>query len=488
MASPRLLRTSTFRLALVYLVFFTLSVIVLLGFIYWSSAGFMARQTDATIDAEVRGLAEQYAQSGPGGLVRAIMRRVSESRANRGLYLLVDHDGRVVAGNLTSWPNETPDEDGWLTFKLEYASEDGGEINLGRARAFNLERGLRLLVGRDIRERLQLVDRVRESLVWGLAIMAALALAGGALISRPTLRRVDAISRTSREIMAGDLGRRIPLTGRRDELDRLAESLNAMLDQIQRLVAGMRQVSDNIAHDLRTPLSRLRNRLEVSLMDHSDPARYREAIERTIAEADMLLKTFNALLSIAQAEAGVSRGGFEPVELDRVVQDVAELYGALADQRGVALSASPMSKIVVNGDRHSLFQAISNLVDNAVKFTPSGAGVTLAAGTEGAQALVVVADSGPGIPLVSRTRVLERFVRLDASRGTPGSGLGLSLVAAVARLHDGTVELGDNSPGLRVVLRFPLANAPAPEIDPSRAGARRHQSASATSPAIRTGD
>jgi signal transduction histidine kinase len=349
---------------------------------------------------------------------------------------------------------------------------------------FNLERGLRLLVGRDIRERLQLVDRVRESLVWGLALMAALALAGGALISRPTLSRIEAISRTSREIMAGDLGRRIPLTGRRDELDRLAESLNAMLDQIQRLVAGMRQVSDNIAHDLRTPLSRLRNRLEVSLMDHSDPARYREAIERTIVEADGLLKTFNALLSIAQAEAGVSRGRFEPIDLDRVVQDVADLYGALAEERGVALSTSPMSRMVVDGDRHLLFQAVSNLVDNAVKFTPAGGRVALSARAEGPQALLVVADSGPGIPVEARSRVLERFVRLDASRGAPGSGLGLSLVAAVARLHDGAIELADNSPGLRAVLRLPLASAQAGEAPASRAVGRPREPAPA---ANRTG-
>jgi signal transduction histidine kinase len=472
MAPPRLLRTTTFRLALIYLLFFSLSVIALLGFIYWSSAGFMARQTDATIDVEVRGLAEQYAQSGLGGLVRAIMRRVAESRATRGLYLVVDPDGRPVAGNLTSWPSETPDAEGWLTFKLEYGTHGGSEINFGRARAFNLERGLRLLVGRDIRERLQLVERVRESLVWGLALMAALALAGGVLISRPMLRRIDAIGRTSREIMAGDLARRVPLTGRRDELDRLAESLNAMLDQIQRLVAGMRQVSDNIAHDLRTPLSRMRSRLEFTLMDHSDPARYREAIERTIAEADALLKTFNALLSIAQAEAGVPRARFEPVELDRVVCDVAELYAALAEERGVALALSTVSPVVVHGDRHLLFQAISNLVDNAVKFTPPGGRATLGLERQDREARVVVADNGEGIPAEARERVLERFVRLDDSRGAPGSGLGLSLIAAVARLHDGAIELGDNAPGLRAVLRLPLVESSRIELPATRGETR----------------
>lgn len=485
MPSLRLLRTSTFRLALVYLCIFSVSVIVLLGFIYWSSAGFMARQTDATIETEARGLAEQYGQSGTIGLVRAIMRRVAESRANRGLYLLVDGDGRPIAGNLSSWPGETAEAGGWITFKLEYASETGGEINLGRAQVFELERGMRLLVGRDIRERLQLIDRVRKSLLWGFALMAVLALVGGVLISRPILRRIDAINRTSREIMAGDLARRIPLTGSRDEFDRLAESLNAMLDQIQRLIAGMRHVSDNIAHDLRGPLSRLRNRLEVTLMDQTDPARYREAIERTIVEADALLKTFNALLSIAQAEAGVPRSRFEPVDLDHVLADVADLYSALAEEQGITLVAKPSPPTVVKGERHLLFQAISNLVDNALKFAPPGGHVTLEIRHDGPDAVVVIADDGPGIPAEARNRVLERFVRLDASRATPGSGLGLSLVSAVARLHAGAIEFGDNAPGLRALLRLPRAE-PAEKAALSHAGVGKTAPALAASPSETT--
>jgi signal transduction histidine kinase len=261
--------------------------------------------------------------------------------------------------------------------------------------------------------------------------------------------------------MAGDLGRRIALTGSRDEFDRLAESLNAMLDQIQRLIAGMRHVSDNIAHDLRGPLSRLRNRLEVALMDQTDPARYREALERTIVEADALLKTFNALLSIAQAEAGVPRTRFEPVDLGHVLADVADLYGAFAEEQRIALVAKPSPPTTVKGERHLLFQAISNLVDNALKFAPSEGHVSLEVSHDGPDAVVVVADDGPGIPAEARERVLERFVRLDASRATPGSGLGLSLVSAVARLHGGTIELGDNAPGLRAALRLPRAEPPA---------------------------
>jgi signal transduction histidine kinase len=481
MPSFRLLRTSTFRLALVHLCIFSVSAVVLLGLIYWSSAGFMARQTDATIETEARGLAEQYSQSGTVGLVRALMRRVAESRANRGLYLLVDGDGRPIAGNLSSWPRERVEAGGWITFQLEYASETGGEVDLGRAQVFELERGMRLLVGRDIRERLQLIDRVEKSLLWGFALTAALALVGGVLVSRRILSRIDAINRTSREIMAGDLARRIPVTGSRDEFDRLAESLNAMLDQIQRLIAGMRHVSDNIAHDLRGPLSRLRNRLEVTLMDQNDPGRYREAVERTIVEADALLKTFNALLSIAQAEAGVPRSRFEPVDLGHVLADVADLYGALAEEEGIALTLRSAPSTSVQGERHLLFQAISNLVDNALKFAPRGGHVWLEIRDEGREAVVVVADDGPGIPPEARERVLERFVRLDASRATPGSGLGLSLVAAVARLHGGAIEFDDNRPGLRARLRLPRAE-PSAKPAPAPAGAGKSPPTVAAAP------
>ena len=452
----RFLRSTTARIALVYLVLFSASVMVLLGFLHWSTAGFMARQTDATIDAEITGLAEQYSQFGTVGLVHAIERRVVGARASRGLYLVTGPAGLApIAGNLNQWPAETPDAEGRLTFTLEYAGVAGGEINLGRARVFALDGGLRLLVGRDIRERLEIAGRIRESLAWGMAITVALAAAGGLVISRSMLRRIEAINETSRDIMAGSLSRRVPVRGSGDEFDRLALNLNEMLDRIEALLAGMKEVSDNVAHDLRSPLARLRSRLEAVMMDDGDTADYRRAITATIAEADGLLATFNALLGIAQAEAGTPRQRFADVDGAALLADVAELYAPLAEERGLRLEIASSDRAAVRGDRDLLFQALANLCDNAIKFTPAGGAVRLGLSRADGRARFTVADDGSGIPEPMRDRVRERFVRLDQSRTTPGSGLGLSLVDAVARLHDGTLVLEDGEPGLRAILDLP---------------------------------
>ncbi len=451
----RLVRTSTFRVALVYLGLFSVSIVVVFGFLYWSTAGFMSRQTDEAILAEIRGLSEQYAQFGTIGLVRALDRRTARARASRGLYLLVDAAYQPLAGNLSSWPQEKADARGWLTFRLEYADARGA-VDLGRARTFALGGGLHLLVGRDIRERLEIAQLVRGSFGWGLALAVALSLAGGLLVSRPMLRRIDAINAASTEIMAGELDRRIPLRGTGDEFDRLAENLNAMLDRIARLLDGVREVSDNIAHDLRGPLARLRGRLELALDGPTDNAAYREAIERTIAEADDLLKTFNSLLSIARLEAGAEETPMEPFALDALLADVSELYAPVADAGKITLGLRTAGGLTVRGDRHLLFQCVANLIDNAIKFSPEGGEIAVSAGfaAEDDMVEIVVADRGPGIPETLKPRVFERFYRIETARNRPGSGLGLSLAAAIAMRHDGALVLEDNHPGLRAVLRL----------------------------------
>ena len=450
----RLLGSTTFRLTLIYFGLFGVSAVVLVGFLYWSTAGFMARQTDEAIEAEIRGLAEQYSQFGTIGLVRALNRRTSRARASRGLYLLTDANLRPLAGNLSAWPRETPEPDGWLTFELEYADRRGA-VDLGRARIFELTGGLRLLVGRDIRERLEIDARFRESIGWGIALALVLSIAGGVLVSRPMLRRIDAINQTSREIMAGALDRRIPTRGTDDEFDRLAANLNEMLDRIAQLVASVREVSDNIAHDLRSPLARLRSRLELTLADRGEEEAYRRAIARTIEEADALLKTFNSLLRIARLEAGVETGQVETFDLDGLVGDVAELYAPLADERAVELDVTPERAGRIRGDRDLLFQALANLLDNAIKFSPGGETVTIAARALDDRVTVTVSDRGPGIPEALKNRVAERFFRVETSRNAPGAGLGLSLVAAVVERHGGSLDLEDNRPGLRVVLGLP---------------------------------
>ncbi|MDH3472692.1 MAG: ATP-binding protein [Rhodospirillales bacterium] len=463
----RLLGSSVFRLALVYLFLFSASVMALVGFVYWSTQASLTRQIDATIDAEITGLAEQFNQRGILGLMRAIQRRADAGRHTRGIYILTDSNFAPLAGNLSAWPDVEPEADGWITFPLDYAEQWGGGINYARGRVFDLGGWYHLLVGHDVRERLLIAGRIRETVLLGIAAVIGLTLLAGLLMSRRLLRQVDAINRTSQEIIAGDLSRRIPITGRGDEFDKLAGNLNAMLDQIERLLTGMKEVSDNIAHDLRSPLARMRSRLEVTLMEQPDSAAYREAISRTIDEADALLKTFNALLSIAQAEAGASRRHFEALELGALLGDVSELYEPLAEERGQRLVVGLDGEARIRGDRDLLFQAIANLVDNAIKFAPDNGTVELSLAQANGRAEIIVADDGPGIPEVSRAKVLERFYRLETSRSTPGSGLGLSLVAAVAELHDGRLVLADNAPGLKASLALPFGAAAKTPAKPS---------------------
>jgi len=447
-----LLRTSTFRLALIYMVLFAGSVMILLGFIYWSTVAYMSEQTDATIRAEIAGLAEQYRQRGLNGLEKTISERVERDPDGSSVYLFATPNRQPLAGNLSPWPDATPAADGWLDFEFK-DSRAGGRVFQARARVFILQDGLRLLVGRDTRELKATQQLITRALLWGVAITLALALLGGVIMSRGMLRRIELINQTSRNIMAGDLSQRIPIRGSGDELDQLAGNLNSMIDEIERLMDGIRHVSDNIAHDLRTPLTRLRNALEEA--EHAaDPDSARGHVEAALADADNLLRTFNALLRIARLESGSYETGHHRVELRTLVEDAAELYQAVAEDNEITLSASCSSKGEIEGDRDLLFQLLVNLIDNAVKYTPPGGVVEIRLDDVGANVNLTVCDTGPGVPESLRDRVLERFFRLDSSRRVAGNGLGLSLVQAIARHHDAVLELGENDPGLRVEVRF----------------------------------
>lgn len=455
MPSGKLLRTSTFRLALLYLALFCLSVLALLGFIYWNTVGFVAGQTDATVNAEITGLAEQYRRTGLTGLRAVVDERSRNQRFS--LYLLASPGpARVpIAGNLDAWPPVETGSGGWLDFVYDRPMGADIETHQARARHLSLAGGFNLLVGRDVEERRRLELLIQESLLWAMALTLGLGLIGGVVISRNMLRRIDGIARASQEIMAGDFSRRVPVGGSGDEIDRLAGNLNAMLDEIERLMTGLREVTDNIAHDLRSPLNRLRNRLEVTLMQKPSAPAYRAAIGEAVADAEGLLNTFNALLGIARADAGAPGENLEPLDPGMLVRDVVELYAPAAEDKGLTLDHRIDDGLGLNGDRHLLSQALANLVDNAVKYTPAGGRILVAARRDGAAVELSVADSGSGIPPADRARVLDRFVRLDASRHSPGSGLGLSLVRAVARRHGAELRLEDNAPGLRAVLRFP---------------------------------
>ncbi|HUC66945.1 MAG TPA: HAMP domain-containing sensor histidine kinase [Stellaceae bacterium] len=456
----RLLRTNAFRLAALYLLLFVASVLALLAFIYFSTAGFIERQTEATIDAEITGLREEYTERGLAGLLDIIHTR-STAPAPHGdstLYLVTDPALQPLAGNLSAWPRAEQIRPGWIRFPVDVRTREGTVTSSAIASVFVLHDGFRLLVGRDLRDAEAFRSRITRTLAWAALLTVALGVGGGLFMTRHMLSRVDAVNRTSERIIRGDLSQRVPLSGSGDEFDQLAANLNAMLDQIERLMLGMRQVTDNIAHDLRTPLSRLRARLEVTLLERPDAQRYADALRETIADADHLLGTFNALLSIAEAEAGSRRETMAVVDLAEIARSVAELYEPVADDKGLSLTVESDAAIAVHGDRHLLSQAIANLLDNALKYTPAGK-VALSAHRQGGMARVEVADSGPGVPADRREAVFDRFVRLEGSRSTPGNGLGLSLVRAVARLHGGEAWLEDNEPGLKAMFTLPVADS-----------------------------
>lgn len=453
-----LLRTQAFRIVLVYVVLFALSVTALLAFTYWNTRRTLDGQTDQIVEAEITGLAEQYQHLGLRGLAESVRNR--SSHGGQALYLLSDAARRPLAGNLDSWPQTMVAAANIVEFDYERPVDGKLETRRARGRMLPVTGGFVLLVAQDVHERLLTTRMFTTTLPWTVALILLLGLLGGALMSRNMLQRLDAINRTSGEIMAGDLTRRVPRTGSGDEFDTLAENLNHMLDRIERLMKGLREVTDSVAHDLRTPLNRLRNRLEesaarLSASGTNPKESMAGEIERAIAETDQLIGTFNALLLIAETDAGTTRAAMTVLDLHSVAADVLELYEPLAEERGVKLTLAP-GDVAIEGNRSLIAQALANLVDNAIKYTPAGGDVCIGANVGEKSVELSVTDSGPGIPLQDRARVVDRFVRLEASRHSPGTGLGLSLVAAVAHFHNAELALEDNMPtGLKAVLRFP---------------------------------
>lgn len=455
-------------MALGYLALFAVSGAVVLALVFWMTAGLAVRQTDATIAAEITGLGEQYRRTGIGGLRRIISERSRNQLTS--VYLLIDPVGTPLAGNLDAWPapnaRPLPDPAGWFEFDFARSVGATTERHTARARQLQLRGGFQLLVGRDVEPQRNVAARVTRALIWAGVLTLALGLAGGLMMSRRMLRRIEAINATGRLVMTGDFSQRAPVGRSGDEIDELAAQLNTMLARTEELMAGMQYVSESIAHDLRSPLTRLRQGLENALAAQDAQSEGANAVGGAIEECEQLIATFNALLTIANVESGGS-AGHESVALDQVALDAAELYRPAAEDADLAFStnidAGPQSAI--QGNRPLLNQALANLLDNAIKYTPAGGSVAVTLAPEGGILALSVGDSGPGIDEGDRQRVLQRFVRLTQSRGAEGaesragSGLGLSLVKAVADLHGATLTLEDNAPGLRVVLRFPLAPA-----------------------------
>ena len=459
-ALGKLLRTTAFKLTLVYLGIFVLFAASLLGYFALNTRRLITEQITATVNGEVTGLSEQYSQGGLRRLV--IVVDVRSRRPGSSLYLVTTPTGEGLAGNVGSLEPGVLDRPGWLETNYHRLESPEGAEHRALVRVVQLAGGFHLLVGRDLDERERLFGIIVNAGKWSLALVIVLGLVGGFFVSRRVLSRIDAMTGTAQTIMAGDLSGRLPVAGSGDELDRLADNVNAMLERIEALMRGLKEVSDNIAHDLKTPLTRLRNRCEQALRSATGEANYRSALESTIAESDELIRTFDALLMIARAESGQARDNMTEFDASAIARDVGELYEPVAEEKGIALKVEAPVAAPVHGNRELVSQALANLIDNAIKYAgPNGklngmpAEIVVRADTEGERITLSVADRGPGIADADRARVVERFVRLEQSRSEPGSGLGLSLASAVARLHGGELKLEDNHPGLRSTIALP---------------------------------
>jgi signal transduction histidine kinase len=467
----KIFRTTAFKLSFAYLTIFSIGAGLVLARVAWNMKTLFDEQVGQTVEAEVAGLAEQYASGGLINLVDVIERRARQPGSS--LYLLTSPAGQPLAGNVASLPDGALVRPRVIEVPYQRVGE-ADEKHRALAQVLILPGGLRLLVGRDLQEREQIRHVVVTAQITTLLYLAAIGTIGGLFVARRVLRRVDAMNATTLTIMAGDLSGRLPANGSGDELDRLAQSLNTMLTRIGVLMSGLKEVSDNIAHDLKTPLTRLRNGAEQALRSATSPAEYRCALEKVIEESDGLIRVFNALLMIARAESGADREGMADFDAGQATRDVGELYEPIADESGIVLRVKTDGVMPVHGSRELVGQAVANLVDNALKYgmpdekpIADSAGerpiaarcVDLSARAVDGQIEISVADHGSGIAENDRKRVVNRFVRLEGARTRPGSGLGLALASAVAHLHEGRLRLEDNQPGLRVVISLPRHNA-----------------------------
>lgn len=479
---PAIMKTTAARLSALYFLLFAICAVLLVFYMTSLSARMLTGQTQETINDEVLGLARAYQRGGLPLLVRVVEQRSRQPGAN--LYLIADTNGQILTGNVQSLEPGVLEAEGWTTEPFSYRRFGEGELERQRnpiadpnepgqsevqvegekghnaiALVLRLPNQMIMLVGRDLGEPERFRAVIRRALMLALGMMALGGLLIWFFVGRAALKRIDSVSEASRRIMGGDLSGRLPVTGAGDEFDRLSENLNSMLARIATLNEGLKQVSDNIAHDLKTPLTRLRNRAEATLSGKHNSADYRQALEATIAESDQLIKTFNAILMISRLEAGYSSESTSRVDLAASVRDVVELYEPVAEEAGVTLETSVQDAFAVEGNRELIGQALSNIVDNAIKYSTDSTAkptVRVALDRLGGEIRLSVTDNGQGIPDdADRARATERFVRLEKSRSQPGSGLGLSLAKAIMTFHNGRLDLLPGNPGLSVVMSFP---------------------------------
>ena len=453
MLLAKTLRSSTLRLALLAIAVFGAAVVALFGYVYWSTASFVRSRADRAIAAEQAILLQAYERAGRSGLIAAIDEHIAQNRLAGGRYLLVEPAGAAVAGNLPAWPSALTGASGWGDFTSPPPPH--AAVAPARAMFTTLPDSSWLLVGQDITDLDAFAHQIETAILLGIAFVFVLAGVASVSVTRRTVGRIEAINATSRAIMRSGLGERIPLRGTHDEWDQLAANLNSMLDRIEGLMAEVKQVTDNVAHDLRTPLARMRGRLEKAYNTQGVTEHERTLIGDTLADLDGVLRMFSSLTRISQIEANGRTEAVRAVNLSEVAREVGELFDAAAEDKGSRLEVVGGEGVLVVGDRDLLFDALANLVDNAIKHGRARGHVTVTVARGDGRSEISVADDGPGIPIHERQHVFKRFYRLERSRRTEGNGLGLSLVAAVARLHGANIDMEDAAPGLKVRLRFP---------------------------------
>jgi signal transduction histidine kinase len=448
----RFFRSSSVRLALGYAGLFVASSFLLLGLLWWQTAGYLDRETDAVILADTRAVADRFRDFGLSGATATVRDRIANGD-KEAIYLLVNPAFEPLVGNLNAWPQEVGFATGWSDAQML----NNGQVHATRLLHVSLPGGFHLLIGRDVEDRAKVRALIVNGLGWAILGALVIAIVGGVVTRRALSARVEMISRTTAAIVQGDLGRRVPEGGSADEFDQLSRTINQMLEQIQALLEGVRNVSNAVAHDLRTPLTEARARLE-DVLGRQPSVEIAAGIEQALDDIDRLIGMSNALLRLAEIDSGVRRSGFQEVRLAEIVTEVVELYQPTAAENGVTFNVRMDERPVVNGDPFLLAQAIGNLVDNAIKYAPAGSSIDIGVSAPAGDAIAVsVSDRGPGIPDAEKLRVTERFYRGDSSRGKAGVGLGLSVVASVARLHGGMLTLTDNNPGLAASLRLPTA-------------------------------
>ena len=457
-----LFRLTSFRLIFIYTILLAISVFLIAFYLYWSTARDLQNRADQDIVQESQMLTRVYQRGGVNGLARFITQLSQIPNAN--LYALRNNKNDIVAGNFTDkeslW-DLTRLDDGWVSFssirnKASANDSTPTRKQFFRGKEFIVRGSYNLIIGRDVSNEIYLKERFLNTIISATLLILILGLFGGYVLSRNILNRISAINKTSIEIMDGDLLQRLPIGSSNDELNQLSVNLNNMLDRLNKLMTGMKDVSDNIAHDLRTPLNKIRTNLEVTLMSNPTSENYRNSIQEVIYDIDIVINTFNSLLAISRVESGSLLLEKEKVDINKLLENVIDLWEPLAEEKNINLINQSDDNIYIEGNKNLLSQAISNLIDNAIKYGPQGNKINIGAKFENENVILWVSDNGPGIPNKDKERVLERFARLDVSRNTEGTGLGLSLVASSIRFHKGTIQLLDSKPnGLIVKLEIP---------------------------------